>query len=95
MVYKVIYADPPWNYTAMSNKIPSRAKGGQPYNAMRMIDIYDFKIPETDKDAVLFMWATAPLLPEALLGSKRIKKQPILIFGVWVRGREVIQSFVY
>ena len=40
MSYKVIYADPPWNYTATSNKIPSRAKDGQSYNAMRMIDIY-------------------------------------------------------
>ena len=65
MSYKIIYADPAWNYTATSNKIPCRNKDGQPYNAMRMIDIYDFKLPETDKDCVLFMWATAPLMPEA------------------------------
>ena len=70
MDYKVIYADPPWNYTATSNKIPSRKKEGQSYNAMRMVDIYDFDIPQTDKDAVLFIWATAPLLPEALYTIK-------------------------
>jgi len=70
MTYKIIYADPAWNYTATSNKIPSRNKDGQPYNAMRMIDIYDFKLPETDKDCVLFLWATAPLLPEALYTIK-------------------------
>ena len=70
MNYKIIYADPAWNYTATSNKIPSRKKEGQSYNAMRMIDIYDFKIPETDKDCVLFMWATSPLLPEALYTIK-------------------------
>ena len=39
-MYEIIYADPPWNYTAFSNKIPSRTKEGQPYNAMRMVDIY-------------------------------------------------------
>jgi len=70
MTYKIIYADPPWNYTATSNKIPSRNKDGQPYNAMRMIDIYDFKLPETDEDCVLFLWATAPLIPEAIYTIK-------------------------
>ena len=65
--YQIIYADPPWNYTATSNKIPCRAKDGQPYNAMRMIDIYGLNVNDiTDKNCVLFLWATAPLLPEAL-----------------------------
>jgi len=72
MQYDIIYADPPWNYgaSAWSNKIPSRSKTGQPYNAMRMIDIYDFKIPETSDHAVLFLWSTAPLLPEAIFTMK-------------------------
>ena len=65
-MYEIIYADPPWNYTAFSNKIPSRTKEGQPYNAMRMVDIYDFKLPNTLENSVLFLWATAPLLPEAI-----------------------------
>jgi N6-adenosine-specific RNA methylase IME4 len=65
--YQIIYADPPWNYTATSNKIPSRAKGGQPYNAMRMIDVYGLDVKGiADDNCVLFLWATAPLLPEAL-----------------------------
>ena len=65
-MYDIIYADPPWNYSAFSNSIPSRSKDGQPYNAMRMVDVYDFELPETNTDAVLFLWATSPLLPEAL-----------------------------
>tara|TARA_R110001592_G_scaffold346314_1_gene638850 strand:+ start:944 stop:1468 length:525 start_codon:yes stop_codon:yes gene_type:complete len=63
---EIIYADPPWNYTATGQGIPSRSKKGQPYRAMRMIDIYDFKLPDLADDCILFMWATAPLMPEAI-----------------------------
>ena len=70
-MYDIIHADPPWNYTAFSNKIPSRSKEGQPYLAMRMIDIYEFAVPPTNADAVLFLWTTSPLLPEALYTMKR------------------------
>ena len=52
-MYEIIYADPAWNYTATSNKIPSRSKEGQSYNAMRMIDIYEYELPEINKDCVL------------------------------------------
>jgi len=65
--YQIIYADQPWNYTATANKIPSRAKSGQPYEAMRMVDVYSLPIKDiTDKNCVLFLWATAPLIPEAI-----------------------------
>jgi len=64
--YSIIYADPAWNYCATGNSIPSRTKKGEPYVAMRMIDIFDFKIPETEDNAILFMWATSSLFPEAL-----------------------------
>ena len=65
--YQIIYADPPWNYTATSNKIPCRAKDGQPYNAMRMVDVYGLNVKDiSEKNCVLFLWATAPLLPEAI-----------------------------
>ena len=65
-MYSIVYADPAWNYTSFSNKIPSRSKEGQPYNAMRMVDIYDFELPPLNDDCVLFLWATSALLPEAL-----------------------------
>jgi N6-adenosine-specific RNA methylase IME4 len=66
VMYSIVYADPAWNYTSFSNKIPSRSKEGQPYNAMRMVDIYDFELPPLNDDCVLFLWATSALLPEAL-----------------------------
>ena len=64
--YSIIYADPPWNYCATGNTIPQRAKGGQSYVPMRMVDLYSLNIKDICEDnCALFMWATAPLLPEA------------------------------
>ncbi len=89
----ILYADPPWNYTATSNKIPSRAKDGQSYNAMRMIDIYDYPIPETTKDAVLFIWATAPLLPEALYTIKRWGFEYKTVAFTWIKKNKCGSNF--
>jgi len=83
--YEIIYADPPWNYTATSNKIPSRKKDGQSYIAMRMIDIYNYDIPQTKKDAVLFIWATAPLLPEALYTIKSWGFEYKTVAFTWIK----------
>ena len=82
---EIIYADPPWNYCATGNSIPSRSKEGQPYNAMRMIDIYDFKLPEINGDCVLFMWATAPLMPEALYTIKSWGFEYKTIAFTWIK----------
>ena len=83
--YSIIYADPPWNYTATGQSIPSRSKEGQPYIAMRMIDIYDYKIPKTNKDCILFMWATSPLMPEALYTMKSWGFEYKTIAFTWIK----------
>ena len=82
---EIIYCDPPWNYCATGQSIPSRSKKGQPYNAMRMIDIYDFKLPEINKNCVLFMWATAPLMPEALYTIKSWGFEYKTIAFTWIK----------
>ena len=84
---EIIYADPPWNYCATGNSIPSRSKEGQPYNAMRMIDIYDFKLPEINGDCVLFMWGFE-YKTIAFTWIKKNKKQTDTNFwgmGSWTR----------
>jgi N6-adenosine-specific RNA methylase IME4 len=57
----VVYADPPWQY---GNTAGASAAADQ-YPTMPLADICALKVPAT-KDAVLFLWATSPLLPEAL-----------------------------
>ena len=63
---QVIYADPPWRYDASQS--PSRRIDNH-YPTMALEEIKALaeqgEVPAAD-DAVLFLWATPPLLPEAL-----------------------------
>lgn len=60
--FNVIYADPPWRYEFSkddADKIEAH------YPTMPVEEISALKIPSSE-DAVLFLWATAPKLREAL-----------------------------
>lgn len=62
--FQIIYADPPWSY---NDKSKNRGGAERHYSTMNVEDIK--KLPVNDiaeKDSLLFMWATFPLLPEAL-----------------------------
>lgn len=59
--YEVIYADPPWRYDFSETK--ARDIENQ-YPTMDLESIKALKIPSSD-NSVLFLWATAPKLPEA------------------------------
>lgn len=61
--YQVIYADPPWRYANGTASPDDRVESR--YQTMELEDICSLEVPSED-DAVLFLWATAPLLPEAL-----------------------------
>ena len=61
--YQVIYADPPWRYQDAGCN--GNAEGH--YNTMSLADIKALPVASiAADDAVLLMWATWPLLPEAL-----------------------------
>lgn len=73
MKYNIIYADPPWNYkfqspTASNRPNSQRAAGVRYYyDTMSVNDIKQLKIQSiTEQDAVLYLWATNPMLQEAL-----------------------------
>ena len=64
--YRVIYADPPWQY---GDERAGGNHGGavDHYNTMGINELKNMPIVSLAEDnAVLFLWATAPLLPEAL-----------------------------
>jgi len=61
-LYSVIYADPPWKYDFSETKA---RKVENHYPTMELHEIKNLQIPAAP-DAVLFLWATAPKLPEAL-----------------------------
>ena len=59
--YQIIYADPPWKLQA---SVPSRAVEKH-YPTMNVEEIKQLNVPVA-KNAILFLWATAPKLIEAL-----------------------------
>ena len=61
--YAVIYADPPWSYR---NK-GTRAAADKHYATMSLEEIKALPVADIAAvDCVLFLWATFPMLPEAL-----------------------------
>ena len=63
--YSIIYADPPWQFSAWSNKAQKHVS--KHYQTMTIKDIKDLPVNElASENAVLFMWATFPNLPLAL-----------------------------
>jgi len=72
--YGVIYADPPWAYGDKGfGKRPEQAESGSfapeagRYNTMTIADIAAMPVYKiADENCALLLWATSPLLPEAL-----------------------------
>jgi N6-adenosine-specific RNA methylase IME4 len=67
--YRVVYADPPWQYgderTSLAGYSDSAAAAQYPTMPLADICAMDVKAMAAP-DAVLFLWATFPLLPEGL-----------------------------
>jgi N6-adenosine-specific RNA methylase IME4 len=67
MSYKLILADPPWNYQVWSKKGAGRTAEAH-YPTMRTADICTLPVKGlADRDSVLLIWATWPNLLDALL----------------------------
>jgi N6-adenosine-specific RNA methylase IME4 len=60
--FPILYADPPWRYDFAEDKTRQIENH---YPTMALIDIKALDVP-ADDNAVLFLWATSPKLPEAL-----------------------------
>lgn len=64
--YKVIYADPPWQYRVYSKKGQGRSAENH-YHTMNIDDIRSLPVADiADDDCVLFLWITFPCLKEEI-----------------------------
>lgn len=63
--YGVIYADPPWRFEPYSRDTGMDRAADNHYPTMALDAICGMAVPAAD-DCVLFMWATTPMLPQAL-----------------------------
>jgi N6-adenosine-specific RNA methylase IME4 len=64
-VFSVIVADPPWSFEPYSRSTGMDRAADNHYPTMRLDQIKALPIPAA-KDAVLFLWTTGPMLPQAL-----------------------------
>jgi N6-adenosine-specific RNA methylase IME4 len=64
-LYGVIYADPPWRFEPYSRESGMDRAADNHYPTLSVEGINILDVPAAD-DAVLFMWATVPMLPQAL-----------------------------
>lgn len=66
--YNIVYADPPWAYkNSPSKKGTSRGFAKNHYDLMSMKELQKLNIEKiADNNSVLFMWATFPMIQEAL-----------------------------
>ncbi len=61
--YQIIYADPPWNYSDQG----CQGTMANHYQGMKVEDICALPVRDiSDENCVLFLWATYPMLQEAL-----------------------------
>jgi N6-adenosine-specific RNA methylase IME4 len=65
--YPVIYADPPWRFEPYSRKTGMDRAADSHYGTMTLEEICALPVRElAADDAILYLWATVPMLPEAL-----------------------------
>lgn len=90
--YQIILCDPPWRYNFCKD---NKDKIENHYPTMTLEDICNLKVPSED-NAVLYLWATAPKLLEALEVMKvwgfKYKTQAMwdkgwIGMGYWFRGQ--------
>ncbi len=64
--FRVIYADPPWNYKCWSKKGESRGAQAH-YDCMSLTDIKNMPVSElAADDCVILMWVTDPFLEKGI-----------------------------
>ena len=94
MKYKTILADPPWQYGNKRLGCGGRGGASHHYPTMTTDLICDLEIISeiTGNDSVLFLWATVPMWPDALLAmdSWGYKYKTQLI---WVKTRGLGMGF--
>lgn len=91
-IYNIVLADPPWQYAN---------SGGQGvaenhYPTMRLDEICALPVADiTAKDSALFLWATFPMLPEALRVIREWGFQFKTVAFVWLKQNRKAKTWFF
>lgn len=90
--YDLILADPPWHFRNYSADAPgmmhNRSRGANKHYPTATTDDICRMIPPASKDAVLFMWACWPTLPDALKVIEAWGFEYKTLAWVWVKAKK-------
>ena len=90
--YPIIYADPPWRYSA--KKVQGAVENHYP--TMSIEELCALPVAElAAKDSALFMWATFPQLPEALRLIRAWGFTYKSVAFVWLKKNRKADSWFY
>jgi len=93
--YKIILADPPWSFKVYSDKGKGRS-AEKHYEVMNKKDIQDLPVEKiADKDAVLFLWVTAPCLLEGIELIKKWGFEYKTVGFTWVKKNKISDSWFW
>lgn len=94
--YNVIVCDPPWAYNNKNTGGSMKSGASAKYPTLTVDEICKLKIPH-DKDCILFLWVTVPLLDEGfkVLSAWGFKYKTMITWhkimslglGYWFRGQ--------
>ena len=92
--YSIIYADPPWKYRDEANAGERGAV--YKYEVMSFDEIKDLPVGDiADENCALFLWVTAPLLPECLpvVGAWGFEYKTVAF--TWVKYNSETKKFAF
>lgn len=94
MKYKVIYADPPWDYGNTKNMTGQFwGMADKHYPVMKLNDIKNLKINEIcDEDCFLFLWTTSPFLEKSFEVIKSWGFKFATVGFVWIKMKNDMSS---
>ena len=86
--FSVILADPPWSFKSYSAKGMGRSADNH-YPTMSLEEICNLPVGSiAEKDCVLLIWATMPMLPQALTVIERWEFKFKTIAFTWMKQRK-------
>jgi len=90
--YQIIYADPPWDYADQG----CQGTMANYYKGMDLKDICNLPVNNiADKNCILFLWATYPMLSEALEVIKAWDFKYKTIAFQWIKINKKTGSYFY
>ena len=89
--YEIIYADPAWKYWSGGKKSAERH-----YDVMEIDEIKNLPVNQiAEENSVLCMWATYPILPEALEVVKAWGFVYSTVIFTWVKRNKITNSWFW